>query len=117
MAESLGDAAQTRAIVDQAAKASASIAINEFIASHPEMMVKPKPEVPAPLKVAGAIVLTLLTTGIGGTAVWAMTTINEMQVTVARIDERMEGDSKSLDSRFDEINRRLSRLEQRGIAQ
>jgi hypothetical protein len=112
MPDSLGDAAQTRAIVDQAAKASAMLAVTEFVASHPELIAKPKPEIPAPLKWAGGIAAALLTTGVGGTAVWAMTTINEMQVTVARIDERMVSSQQSQDSRFEEINRRLSRLEQ-----
>lgn len=112
MPESLGDAAQTRKIVDQAARATATLAVSEFIATHPELLAKPKPEIPAPLKWAGAITATLLATGVGGTAVWLMTTVNEMQVTIARIDERMVSAQQSQDSRFEEINRRLSRLEQ-----
>lgn len=110
MAGSIGDAAQTRAIVDQAAKATAELAIAQFAANHPELR---KPEIPGPLKWAGGIVAALLATGVGGTAVWLMTTVNEMQVTLARMDERMESSSTAQDSRFDEINRRLMRLEQR----
>lgn len=116
MPESLGDVAQTRSIVDQAAKASATIAISDFAASHPELFHKPKTEIPAPLKWAGMIAAALLTTGVGGTAVWLMTTVNEMQVTLARMDERMVSSNSAQDSRFDEINRRLMRLEQRAEA-
>lgn len=106
---SLGDAAQTRAIVDQAAAASAEIAIRKFAAEHPQ---PPKAEIPGPLKWAAGIVSTLLAMGVGGTVVWLMTTVNEMQVTIARIDERMASSATSQGSRYDEINRRLSRLEQ-----
>lgn len=114
MPASLGDAAQTRAVAEQVGEAAATIAIHKFVAEHPEVF-KSKPEIPAPLKWAAGIIAALFTMGVGGTAVWAMTTINEMQVTVARIDERMESDSKAQDGRFDEINRRLTRLEQMAV--
>lgn len=109
MAESLGDAAQTRAIVDQAAKASASLAVTEFVAQHPEYR---KAEIPAPLKWAGGITAALLATGVGGTAVWLMTTVNEMQVTLARMDERMSGSGAAQVDRDDDQDRRITRLEQ-----
>lgn len=111
MPESLGDAAQTRRIVEPAAIAAAEMAVAQFAAQHPEL-AKVKAEIPAPLKWAGGIVAALLATGVGGVSVWGMTTLNEMQVTVARIDERMQSGQASQDSRFEEINRRLSRLEQ-----
>jgi len=110
MAESQGNgnAAQNRIIAQQVAKAT----ITEFVAEHPELRPTPKAEIPAPLKWAGGIISVLLATGVGGTAVWLMTTVNEMQVTLARMDERMANSSSSQDNRFDEINRRLTRLEQ-----
>jgi hypothetical protein len=111
MPESLGNAAQTRAIVDQAAKASATLAVTEFIAHHPEI-IRPRPEIPAPLKWAGGITAALLATGVGGTAVWLMTTVNEMQVTLARMDERMSGSGAAQGDRDDDQDRRISRLEQ-----
>ena|SRR6478736_5119338 len=110
MPESLGDAAQTRRIVEPAAIAAAEMAITQFVAQHPEFQ-RDRAEIPAPLKWAGGIVAGLLATGVGGTAVWLMTTVNEMQVTIARIDERMSSSQLSQTSRDDEINRRLTRLE------
>jgi hypothetical protein len=117
MADSLGDAAQTRKIVEQACEATAEIVLSKYVASHPPLPVQA--EIPTPLKWAGGIAAVLLTTGIGGTTVWAMTTINEMQVTVARIDERLVGSASAQTSsddenrrRFEEINGRLTRLEQ-----
>jgi hypothetical protein len=111
MSESLGDRAQTRVIAEQVAEAAATAAITRFRTEHPEASTI-KAEIPAPLKWAGGIVAALLATGVGGTAVWLMTTVNEMQVTLARMDERMASSASSQDTRFDEINRRLTRLEQ-----
>lgn len=106
MPESTGSAAQTRIIAEQVAEA----AITRFAAEHPEIR---KPEVPAPLKWAAGIIATLFTMAVGGMAVWLVTTVNEMQVTIARIDERMEASSATLDSRLVDHDRRLQRLEQR----
>lgn len=99
-----GNSAQTRLIADQVADA----AIHRFASQHPEVR---RYEIPPPLKWAATIIAALLATGVGGTAVWLMTTVNEMQVTLARMDERMANSTTSQDSRFDEINRRLARLE------
>lgn len=110
MPESLGDAAQTRRIIEPAAIAAAEMAVSQFVAQHPEFQ-RIKPEIPAPLKWAGGITAALLATGVGGTAVWLMTTVNEMQVTIARIDERIEGNTATLENRFSEHERRLQRLE------
>jgi hypothetical protein len=106
---STGDAAQTRLIAEQVGEAAATLAVTKFAAQHPGAV---KAEIPGPLKWAAGIIAALLATGVGGTAVWLMTTVNEMQVTIARIDERMVSQSDTQESRFDEINRRLSRLEQ-----
>jgi hypothetical protein len=111
MADSLGDAAQTRRIVAPAAEAAAELAVAKFVAQHPEL-IRQKAEIPAPLKWAGGIIAALLATGVGGTAVWGMTTLNEMQVTVARIDERMSASGVAQGDRDDDQDRRIGRLEQ-----
>ena len=97
--------------MDQAAKASAALAVTEFVAQHPEI-IRPKAEIPPPLKWAGGILAALLATGVGGTAIWLMTTVNEMQVTLARMDERMSGNDTAQTARDDDQDRRIGRLEQ-----
>lgn len=118
MADGLGNAAQTRVIVEQAGEAAATLAVHKLIAEHPDVF-RPKQEIPPPLKWAAGVITALLATGVGGTAVWLMTTVNEMQVTLARMDERMENSSTTLDDRFQEHERRIGRLEAReeGAAQ
>lgn len=113
MPDSDGNAMQTRAVAEQVGRIAARNAIEEFVDQHPELK---KDEIPGPLKWAAGIISALLAMGVGGTVVWLMTTVNEMQVTMARIDERMESQGSSQDSRFEEINRRLQRLEQLGEA-
>lgn len=103
MPDSLGDSAQTRMIAQQVAKAT----ILEYEAEHP----RPKEAaVPAPLKWAAAIVAGLFTAGTATLVFWLVSSVSEMQVTLARMDERMTTGSVK-DSRFDEIERRVVKLE------
>lgn len=99
-----GNTAQTRVIAEQVA----DTAITRFAAEHPELR---RVEIPAPLKWAGAIIAALFTMGIGAMAVWLVSTVNTMQVTLARMDERMVSQDRSQGSQFDELNRRVTRLE------
>lgn len=99
-----GNAAQTRAIAEQLGDAL----LTKFTQQHPELQ---KPEIPAPLKWASAIVAALFVAGVGGMAVWLVTTVNEMQVTLARMDERMGNQTVNQDGRFDDLSRRVGTLE------
>ena len=104
MPDSEGNAAQVRIVAEQVADA----AITRFAQKHPEVS---KSDIPPPLKWAGAIIAALFTMGIGGMAVWLVTTVNEMQVTLARMDERMANQSTTQEGQLDEMGRRVTRLE------
>lgn len=105
-----GNAAQTAIIAEQVA----DTAILRFTQAHPELK---RAEIPPPLKWAGAIIAALFTMGIGAMAVWLVSTVNNMQVTLARMDERMSSSATSQTGQYDEVNRRLTRLEtiQQGV--
>jgi hypothetical protein len=103
MAESLGDAAQTRAIVQQAGEAAAELAVAKYAASHPTATIKA--EIPAPLKWASGIVAALFAMGVGAVASWLVSTTNETQLAVGRIEERIKYIG-------DDLERRIVRLEQ-----
>ena len=98
-----GDLAQYRIMAEQAA----DIALTKHVNSAP----KEKADIPAPLKWAAAIIASLMSLGIGALCLWLVTTLNEMQVTVARIDERQQSSGDDVNGRFEEVNRRVSRLE------
>lgn len=100
-----GNSAQVRIIADQVAET----AITRFAAEHPE--IARRSEIPPPLKWAGGIAAGILSMGVGAMAVWLVSTVNDMQVTLARMDERMESSTVNQSSQFDEINRRITRLE------
>ena len=102
------DTAQARMMLENIADAAASAAIMRYRAEHLDV---PKVEMPAPLKWAAAIVAALFVAGIGGTATWLITTVNEMLVTLARMDERQANQTNSQDGRFGELERRIGRLE------
>lgn len=101
---SLGDAAQTRAISEQVAEAT----IAKFAYEHPEFR---KAEIPPPLKWAGAIIAGLFTLGTATLVFWLVNSVSDMQVTLARMDERMASMNNAQESRFQDLNRRVTLLE------
>ncbi len=103
MPDSLGDGAQTRLIAEQVAEA----VIMKYESEHP----RPKEaEIPSPLKWAAAIIAGLFTAGTAALAFWLVSSVSEMQVTLARMDERMTTGSVK-DSRVDDLDRRVVKLE------
>ncbi|MEL7783743.1 hypothetical protein AAG607_12025 [Citromicrobium bathyomarinum] len=97
---SAGNDAQNRIAAEQIA----DTAITRFTQQHPEFL---KAEIPPPLKWAGAIFAALLTTGVAAMAVWLVSSVSDMQVTLARIDER----SVNRDAQYSDIDERVRRLE------
>lgn len=102
--ESLGDHVMKRQILDTTAEA----AITKVLMDHPELRTA---EIPAPLKWAGVIVASLFTMGVGAMAVWLVTSVSSMQVTLARMDERTASQTEKWSDELKEIKDRLSRLE------
>lgn len=94
MTQSLGDAATTRAIAEQVGKASAEIAIRDFVSQHPHFAPPaPKADAPAYVKWVAGIGATLVAASI----LWMANTLNQLQITVARIDERQINDTTKAD--------------------
>ena len=96
--DNLGDQAQVHRIVRQVAM------------SYREIDKPSVAEIPGPLKWAGAIVAGLFTAGTATLAFWLVSSVSEMQVTLARMDERMASGSVR-DSRFDGLDMRLRQVE------
>lgn len=118
MPDGIGNAEQIHAIVEASGKAAASAALREFVNQHPHFAPPaPKAEIPAPLKWAGAAVLALMTAAVIALSFWVVSTLNELQLTVARIDTRQQTDTtgKRLDA-IELVNaeqtERLAALEQ-----
>lgn len=101
-----GNDVQIRLIAEQIAEA----AVTKFALTHPEIS-HVKAEIPAPLKWAGAIIGVLFTTGIAGVAFWLVSSVNTMQVTLARMDERQIMQSSNQEAWKADVTRRLDKLE------
>lgn len=69
-----------------------------------------KPDIPAPLKWAAAIIAGLFTAGTATLVFWLVSSVSEMQVTLARMDERMVSGSVR-DSRVDALELRVTKIE------
>lgn len=97
-----GNAAATRAIADQVAEATVEL----YARKHPPS----KAEIPAALKLWGSIAAAVMTLTVTSGVVWGVSTLNDLQITVARMDERQQRDETG--KRLDKIEDRLSRLEE-----
>lgn len=97
------------AIVRQMAEQIAESALLKFTQQHPEMK---RMEIPPPLKWAGAIFAGLMTVGVAGLTFWVISTLNTLQLTVARMDERQQSQVSEATGRFQSIDDRLARLEE-----
>lgn len=110
-----GDMAQIRLIAEQVA----DTALVKFLGEHPEVKTS-KMDLPGPIKWAAGIIAAVMTAGVIGLAVWTVTTLNDLQLAVARIEARMDAIEDGAGDRFTgtqfrahegEMDRRVSRLE------
>lgn len=68
-------------------------------------------KVPPPLKWAGAIIGGIMTVGCAGLLFWMITSISQMQLTLARMDERQSSNTTNWEAKFRSLDERMGRLE------
>lgn len=85
----------------------ADAAIDRFVAR----LQPQEPKLPSPVKWGAGIIAALMTAATIGYFAWLTNTVASMQVTLARVDERMALQTTAQDSRFEEMNRRITKLE------
>lgn len=95
--------AHLRVLAEQAA----DIALTK----HERPIPQAKVEIPAPMKWAAGIISAVMTAGVIALCLWLVTTVNTMQQTLVRIDERQQNQTVNLDGRFADVDRRIRRLE------
>lgn len=101
MPDSMPDTIQIRRIVDQIMEAAAE-------RKDPPVV---KSEIPTPLKWAGGIIAGLMTVGSAGLLFWMIASISEMQLTLARMDERQSMNAANWEAKFSSLDERMARLE------
>jgi hypothetical protein len=111
----LGNEVQARDVLEQVASAT----IRKWVQDNPHTLQSPpapeRPEIPAPLKWGAVIVSGLMTAGTAALFFWMVSTLNALQLTVARIDERQAQDGTK--ERLDKIEERLTSIERRETAE
>lgn len=70
-------------------------------------------EIPAPLRWAGMLAGAVITAVATAAGIWVISTISDVQLTVTRIDERIERGAELQKERFDDMERRISAIEER----
>jgi len=114
MPDSLGDAAQKRLIIEQVAEAVILKVQGEGLRREPSL--SPEEKMPAPLKWAGAIIAGIMTVGCAGLLFWMITSISQMQLTLARMDERQSSNTTNWEAKFRSLDERMGRLETQKVA-
>lgn len=112
MPDSIGDSAQIRMIAEQVGESAAEIAISKFAATHPEVRRGTVvAEIPAPLRWAAIIASAVITVSASGGLIWLVSTVSEISVTMARMDERMANYTVRQAEQIEALSRRIERLE------
>lgn len=105
-----GNELQRRLMLEQVADA----AVTKFRLENPELFAerKKESEIPAPLKWAGGILGSAFA-AIGAAAfIWGISSISSMQVTLARVEERIAGMDRTQQDRLDRVEVRVAAIEE-----
>ena len=87
-------------------------AISSFVSQHPEVrQATVITEIPSPLKWAGMIAAGVMTTGVVTGAIWLVASVQDVQVTLARLDERVASWNTEENDKYVQLERRVSKLE------
>jgi hypothetical protein len=86
--------------------------IQRFTSQHPELRQGTVvTEIPPTIRWAGIILGGTMTAAATAGLFWIVTSVNEMQVTLARMDERIGGWISMQETRYVDLERRISNLE------
>lgn len=99
-----------QAQVAQIAEQVVAAAITRLRVEHPELITAKEPAIHPVVKwLVGAIALLGSTAIVGGVG-WLVSSVSAMQVTLARLDERISAGAVK-DARFNDLERRVSKNE------
>lgn len=109
MPDGLGNADQVRVISEQLADA-----IIRRVEGNDSRILREPPqpvEVPAPLKWGAGIFAAIITLAAGSALIWGFSTLNDVQKTLVRMDERQQNQESLIQNQYGDLARRVSTLE------
>lgn len=90
----------------------ADAVIERFVSQHPELrQATIVTEIPPTLRWAGVIMGAIMTAVATAGLFWLASTVNEMQITLGRMDERIGNWIKVQDQRYVDLENRIEKLE------
>lgn len=102
MTDGMGNAEQVRIVAEQVA---------EIVFLKVQREQPKEATIPPPLKWAGMVAGSILAMGAGAIAIWLVSTTADIQVILAKMDVRTQMQDKAQEVKFEEIDRRLLKLE------
>ena len=92
----------------------ADAVIERFVSQHPELRQGTiVTEIPPPLKWAGIIGGAVMTAAATAGLFWLVASVSAMQVTLARMDERIASYTSMQETRYVDLERRVTKIENR----
>lgn len=106
-----GNEIQRRTVIEQAADA----AVKKFALDNPHLVmpVQPIDPTPPPLKWAGILMIGTMSAVTGAGLLWLISSVATVQITVARIEERLSSQEVARLAKTTDIERRVEILERR----
>jgi hypothetical protein len=90
----------------------ADAVLDRFVSQHPELrQATIVTEIPPSLRWAGIIMGAVMTAAATAGLFWLVATVSEMQVTLARMDERIGNWISTQDQRYADLEARIEKLE------
>lgn len=90
----------------------ADAVIERFVSQHPELRQGAiVTEIPPTIRWAGVIIAGVMTAAVSAGLFWLASTVNTMQVTLARMDERIGNWISTQDAKYNDLEERVDRIE------
>lgn len=92
----------------------ADLVIDRFVSQHPELRQNTiVTEIPPTIRWAGIIIGGVMTAAVSAGLFWLVATVSDMQVTLARMDERMASWTSTQDTRYEDLKKRVDKIEEK----
>lgn len=92
----------------------ADAVIERFVSQHPELrQAAVVTEIPPTIRWAGIIISGVMVASVTAGLFWLVATVSAMQVTLARMDERIGGWISAQKDQYEALEKRVEKLEKR----
>ena len=92
----------------------ADAVLERFVSQHPELrQAAIVTEIPPTIRWAGIILGGVMTAAVTAGLFWLVATVSDMQVTLARLDERIANWNSTQQTRYTDLDNRVKKIEEK----